>query len=68
VTGRLKAFARFWYDFFIGDDWTVAVGVVLALAATYALGQAGVNAWWVTPAAVLILLAASVRKKVRSRK
>jgi hypothetical protein len=30
VIGRLTAFARFWYDFFVGDDWTVAVGVVVA--------------------------------------
>jgi hypothetical protein len=49
VIGRLKGFARFWYDFFVGDDWTVAVGVLFALAATYGLGRAGVPAWWVTP-------------------
>ena len=24
---RLGAFARFWYDFIVGDDWRVAVGV-----------------------------------------
>jgi hypothetical protein len=23
---RLSAFARFWYDFIVGDDWRVAVG------------------------------------------
>jgi hypothetical protein len=68
VIGRLKGFARFWYDFFVGDDWTVAVGVVLALAATYGLSRAGVNAWWITPAVVLILLADSVRRSARSRK
>jgi hypothetical protein len=28
----LKAFGRFWYDFIIGDDWKIAVAVVLALA------------------------------------
>jgi uncharacterized membrane protein len=68
VIARLKGFARFCYDFLVGDDGTVAVGVVSALAATYALCVAGVNAWWVTPAAVLVLLAASVRRKVRSRR
>jgi hypothetical protein len=68
VIGRLKAFARFWYDFFVGDDWTVAVGVVLALAATYGLNLAGVPAWWVTPVAVVMLLAASIRRAARSRK
>jgi hypothetical protein len=28
----LKSFGQFWYDFIIGDDWKIAVGVVLALA------------------------------------
>jgi hypothetical protein len=28
----LIAFGRFWYDFIVGDDWKIAVGVVLALA------------------------------------
>jgi hypothetical protein len=27
----LKAFGGFWYDFLVGDDWKVAVAVVLAL-------------------------------------
>ncbi|WP_433161899.1 hypothetical protein [Kribbella sp. CA-247076] len=30
----LKAFGQFWYDFVIGDDWKIAVAVVLALAVT----------------------------------
>ena len=28
----LKAFGQFWYDFIIGDDWKIAVAVVVALA------------------------------------
>lgn len=67
MIARLKGFARFWYDFFVGDDRTVAVGVVLALAATYALSLAGVPAWWVTPVAVVMLLGASVHRAARSR-
>jgi hypothetical protein len=67
MIARLKGFARFWYDFFVGDDWIVAVGVVLALVATYLLTLAGVNAWWVTPATVLILVADSVRRGTRPR-
>ncbi len=30
--GLLRGFARFWYDFVVGDDWRIAVGVVLVLA------------------------------------
>ena len=33
----LSAFAHFWYDFIIGDDWKIAAAVVSALALT-ALG------------------------------
>jgi hypothetical protein len=29
----LKSFGQFWYDFIIGDDWKIAVAVVLALGA-----------------------------------
>jgi hypothetical protein len=67
VIARLKGFAKFWYDFFVGDDWTVAVGVVLAIAATYGLSRAGVPAWWIMPVAVVILLGASVRRAACSR-
>ena len=28
----LKAFGQFWYDFIIGDDWKIAVAVVICLA------------------------------------
>ena len=29
----LRGFLRFWYDFVVGDDWRIAAGVVLVLAA-----------------------------------
>jgi hypothetical protein len=48
-----------------GDDWQTALGVVAALAATAALVEAGIAAWWVMPPAVLALLALSVRRAAR---
>jgi hypothetical protein len=57
---HIKAFFAFWYDFIIGDDWTVAVGVVIALAVTYGLSKTSVPAWWVLPVAVAVLLSLSV--------
>jgi 1,4-dihydroxy-2-naphthoate octaprenyltransferase len=33
----LRGFYQFWYDFIIGDDWKIAVAVVLALGATAAV-------------------------------
>ena len=38
----LKSFGAFWYDFIIGDDWKIAVGVLIALAATLAALKAEV--------------------------
>jgi hypothetical protein len=61
----LRGFGAFWWDFIVGDDWTVAVGVVVALAVTGALAAAGLDAWWLLPVAVLALLAFSLRRGIR---
>lgn len=58
-------FVRFWYEFVVGDDWVVAAGVVVALAATALLEHDGVAAWWLLPLAVPVLLAVSLRRAVR---
>jgi hypothetical protein len=64
----LKPFAQFWFRFFIGDDWTAAVGVVVALAMTAALQQGNVDAWWVTPSVVVALLAATTSRDGHGRR
>jgi hypothetical protein len=56
----LVAFGLFWYDFVVGDDWSIAVGVVVAIAAAALLVNTGINAFWLVPLAVLGLLAASL--------
>lgn len=53
-------FARFWYDFVVGDDWSVAVGVVVALTITALLAHRGVTVWWLMPAAVVLVLGMSL--------
>jgi hypothetical protein len=55
----------FWYDFIVGDDWRVALGVVAALAVTFGLSLAGVPAWWVLPAALAVLLPVSLWRATR---
>jgi hypothetical protein len=57
---HVVAFLRFWYDFVVGDDWRVAVGVVVALGITDLLADAGLSAWWVMPVAVIAILASSL--------
>jgi uncharacterized membrane protein YccC len=61
-------FLRFSYDFVVGDDWTIALGVVIALAATVLLARTGVPAWWLTPAAVTLVLGASLWRATRHRR
>jgi len=63
---RLRTFGAFWYDFVVGDDWRIAVGVVVGLALTALLVHAGhVRAWWLLPAFVLVALAVSLRLATR---
>ena len=63
MSGRLRAFGAFWYDFVVGDDWRGAVAVALALAATALLVHvAGVNAWWLMPVCVIAALGWSLRR------
>ena len=65
---QLAAFGRFWYDFVVGDDWRVAIGVVIGLAATWLLAhQIQVTAWWLLPLAVATLLTLSLYRAVRTR-
>lgn len=61
----LRDFARFCYDFLVGDDWRIAAGTVAALLLTWALTHSGTNAWWLMPAALVIVLTATVWHAVR---
>ena len=65
MIGKLRAFGSFWYDFIVGDDWHVAVGVVAALALTFVLDRAGSPAWWIVPLAVVVLLPYSLYRATR---
>jgi hypothetical protein len=63
----LTAFGRFWYDFVIGDDWTVAVTVAVALVVTRLLHDAGVSTWWLVPAAATAVVGLSLRRTAGHR-
>lgn len=63
----IRSFLAFWYDFVVGDDPIVFLGVIIALAVTAALVATGVPAWWLLPVAVAGLLAISLRRAVRRR-
>ena len=61
----LKNFLLFWYDFIVGDDWVIAAGVVLALVASALLARRELNAWWLMPVAVVVLLVVSLWRETR---
>jgi hypothetical protein len=61
----IVGFFRFWYEFIVGDDWSVAAGVVAALTLTSLLTRRGVDAWWLLPLAVVLVLFASVWRACR---
>ena len=64
---KLKAFAAFLYDFVIGDDWRIVVGVVVGLALTYAISRTSVPAWWLLPLLLVVLFPASLWLAVRRK-
>jgi hypothetical protein len=65
---QLRAFGAFWYDFVVGDDWRVAVAVVLAFALTAGVAATGAPAWWVVPVLVVVLLPISLWRVTSTRR
>ena len=66
VVRWIRAFVDFWVDFIVGDDWTVAAAVGVALLAIWALHRAGVAAWWLLPVAALGATTVSLRRAARA--
>ncbi|HEY2331685.1 MAG TPA: hypothetical protein VGH94_07175 [Acidimicrobiales bacterium] len=64
---HVVGFARFWYDFVVGDDWTIAVVVILAVVLTDLLVRAGYNAWYFLPVAIGAALTLSVLRAEEGR-
>jgi hypothetical protein len=58
----MKRFGRFWWDFVVGDDWRVAVGIAIAFGLTALLATTSAPAWIVLPLGVAAVLWISVRR------
>ena len=61
----LENLARMAWEFVVGDDWTIALGVVGALGITALLAGLG-SAWFVTPVGVVGVLGFSLWRAIRS--
>jgi hypothetical protein len=68
VASGLRAFALFWWDFIVGDDWRIAAGVIVALGGTAVIAKTSAPAWWLLPVAIAALLAMSLWRATRTRK
>ena len=64
---RLRALALFVWDFVVGDDWRLAVGVALGLAVTALAVSSGITAWWLLPALAGTFLTVSVWRASKPR-
>lgn len=50
------------WEFVVGDDWRVALGIVAILGATAVIAALGLPAWWLSPIATIAILYLSVRR------
>lgn len=62
----LKQFGLFWYDFIVGDDWRVALAIVVAFALTAVLSAStGVQTWWIVPVVAVLTIPLALSRVVR---
>src|SRR5258708_4042195 len=62
---EMGAFLRFWYDVIIGDDWTIAASIAVALVLPCLLVRSNIQAWWLLPIAAVLTLGVSVWRAAR---
>jgi hypothetical protein len=60
----VRRFGLFWWNFLVGDDWRVAVGILVAFGLTRLLATTSLPAWWLLPLAVAAVLWSSLRRAV----
>jgi len=63
----IVAFARFWYRFIVGDDWTVALAVLIGLVVTGILNANHIVGWWLMPIVVVVMTGISVQRSSARR-
>ena len=67
IGSAVVATARFLYRFIVGDDWMVALVVVIALAATGVLQGEHISAWWLVPLVAIVMTGISLRRSTPNR-
>jgi hypothetical protein len=62
----IGAGARFVYGFIFGDDWSVAVVILLGLVITAWLISNGIAAWWLVPSLAIAMTGVSLLRARRT--
>ena len=62
----VSRFGHFWYDFIVGDDWTIAAAVIVVLVVADLVAHAGRVAWPIVPVGVALVLSVSVGRVLRA--
>jgi uncharacterized membrane protein YfcA len=65
VVSGVVGVARFLYRFVVGDDWWVALAIVIALSATGVLVADHISAWWLVPFVAIFMTGISLRRSAR---
>ena len=64
----IKQFSLFWYHFVVGDDWRIAVSVIIALSViAYLTHSHHSQIWWLLPVVVVVTLSISLWHTTRLR-
>jgi hypothetical protein len=58
-------FIRFWYEFIVGDDWTEAAAVLVAIVISAILQANRISPWWLVPLVVIGATGLSLRRASR---
>ena len=66
VVKWLPGIGRFLYGFVVGDDWTVAAVMLLALVITAELIANGIDAWWLVPPLAVLMTGVALRRRSAS--
>ncbi len=66
ILGAIIAFGLFWWDFIIGDDWRIALGIIASFILTAKIGYNSVLSWLYIPVFAITFLGYSLSRVVRA--
>lgn len=58
-----KAFGKFWYNFIIGEDWTLATAAVVGVVIEFYLRINHLTSWYILPLILGFMLGVSILRK-----